>query len=58
MSRKFFLALFATVSATALCWCHRMSGGEWVTAQSIILGLYKASNLVDKKFGDANAGPA
>lgn len=51
--RKFFLATFASVSAGVLCWYHCLSGGEWVTAQSLILGLYKAANVVDKKFGGA-----
>ena len=51
--RKFVLAAFASVSAGVLCWSGHVSGGEWVTAQSIILGLYKAANIVDKKLGGA-----
>lgn len=52
-SRKFMLAAFASLCAMALCWWHRLTGGEWVTAQSLILGLYKAANIVDKKLGGA-----
>lgn len=51
--RKFVLAAFASVSAGVLCWYGHVSGGEWVTAQSIILGLYKAANIVDKRLGGA-----
>lgn len=51
--RKFFLASFASFSATMLCWFHCISGGEWVAAQSLILGLYKVSNVVDKRLGGA-----
>ena len=51
--RKFLLAAFASLSAGVLCWYGHLSGGEWVTSQSIILGLYKAANIVDKKLGGA-----
>lgn len=51
--RKFILAAFASVCAVVLCWFGRLHGGEWVTAQSIILGLYKTANIVDKKLGGA-----
>ena len=51
--RKFVLAAFASACAGVLCWYGHLSGGEWVTAQSIILGLYKAANIVDKKLGGA-----
>lgn len=51
--RKYSLALLGSLSASTLCWFHCMSGAEWVTAQSIILGLYKAANVIDKKLGGA-----
>jgi hypothetical protein len=51
--RKFFLASLASFAGTMLCWFHCLSGSEWVTAQSLILGLYKASNVIDKKLGGA-----
>lgn len=50
-SRKYSLALLASASAGLLCWYGHISGAEWVTAQSIVLGLYKAANIVDKKLG-------
>jgi len=52
-NRKFFLATFASFSATILCWYHCLNGVDWTTAQGIILGLYKAANVVDKKLGGA-----
>lgn len=51
--RKFVLAAFGSLSAGVLCWYGHVSGGEWVTAQSIILGLYKAANIIDKRLGGA-----
>lgn len=49
--RKYSLAMLASISGSILCWYTHVSGGEWVTAQSLILGLYKAANIVDKKMG-------
>lgn len=51
--RKFFLACLGSICASLLCWDFHLSGAEWVTAQSIILGLYKAANIIDKKMGGA-----
>lgn len=51
--RKFILAFFGSVSAGILCWQGHISGSEWVTAQSLILALYKAANVVDKRLGGA-----
>lgn len=51
--RKFFLACFASICAGVLCWYWRLTGTEWVTAQTVILGLYKAANIIDKKLGGA-----
>ena len=48
--RKFALSVFASViSAAGLFW-HFLSGGEWIAAQSIILGLYKAADVTEKVF--------
>ena len=51
--RKFALALIASVAGSILCWFGHISGGHWVTAQSLVLGLYKAANILDKKLGGA-----
>lgn len=47
-SRKFLFALFCATNAFALCWGGRMSGGQTVTAISILATLYKTANVVDK----------
>ncbi len=50
-SRKYSLAFIATsISAIGLFTGH-LTGSEWVTAQSIILGLYGASNVAQKATG-------
>lgn len=51
--RKFALALIGSLSASGLCAFHCLSGGEWVAAQGLILGLYKAANVIDKRLGGA-----
>lgn len=52
-SRKFLFALFCAANVFALCWGHRMSGGQTVTVVSILAALYKAANVVDKRLGGA-----
>lgn len=46
-SRKFTLTAFASICAMVLCWYGKLSGGEWVTVQTMILGMYKAANVFD-----------
>jgi hypothetical protein len=48
-SRKFLFALFCASNVFALCWGHRMSGGETVTVVSILAALYKAANVYEKQ---------
>lgn len=52
-NRKFILACFASVSAGALCYLGKISGGEWVAVQGLVLGLFGAANVIDKKLGGA-----
>ena len=48
-SRKFGLAVtFSLVSIAALFSGH-LSGGEFIAATTVILGLYGAANVMDKK---------
>lgn len=53
MSRKFGLAVFAFLSALPLILFNYITGAEYVTLNSIILGLYftgnVASDYVNKK---------
>jgi hypothetical protein len=51
--RKFILAVMASASAGALCWAGHLSGAEWVTAQTLLLGLYGSANVIDKRMGGA-----
>ena len=52
-TRKFSLAVFASVATFVLAFLSKVSGAEWVAAQSLILGLYGAANVMDKKLGGA-----
>lgn len=50
-SRKFLLSVIAMgVSATSL-FMDIIDGGTWVAALSLILGLYGAANVVEKRGG-------
>lgn len=51
--RKFALAMSFGAAIFVLCWFHRVSGGECVTAVGMLAALYKASNIVDKRLGGA-----
>lgn len=44
--RKFVIAMYFGTACFVLCLMHRMSGGETVTAVSIITALYKAANVM------------
>ena len=48
-SRKFGLAAFASGCSAVALFMGIISGGEWVAAQTIILGLYGAANVWEKK---------
>lgn len=48
-SRKFLLALIASIVSSIALFTIDFSGATWVSAQSIILGLYGAANVVNKK---------
>jgi len=51
--RKFCVALLYGAGAFALCWVGRMTGGEFGVLLATLSALYKASNVIDKKFGGA-----
>lgn len=55
--RKFALAAFASISAGVLCWHGVLAGGHWVAAQSLILGLYKAADVMNRRAPNANTQP-
>jgi len=48
-STKFFLAMFM-LSISAFGFLNgKMDGGTWVAAMTVILGIYGAANVVQKK---------
>jgi len=52
-NRKFVLTMYFGTALFALCFFHRVSGGECVEGVAILAGLYKAANVIDKKMGGA-----
>jgi hypothetical protein len=52
--RKFALSVFASVCSAAGLFLHYLTGGEWIAAQTLILGLYKAADVAEKVFVNAN----
>ena len=48
-SRKFLLALLASIVSSIALFTIDFSGTTWVSAQSIILGLYGVANVTNKK---------
>lgn len=51
--RKFVVTMFFGAACFVLCWYSHMTGGEVVTAVSVLSALYKAANIYDKKNGGA-----
>jgi len=51
--RKFILAAFATLVATIGLFTGTLEGSEWITAQTIVLGLYSTANVTQKRKHDA-----
>lgn len=49
-SRKFALATASLLIASTALFMGHISGGEWVAAVTLILGLYGTANVADKKY--------
>jgi len=47
-SRKFLLSLIIISCGSVFLGLRWLTGGEWVTAASIVIGAYTASNVVQK----------
>ena len=43
-SRKFILAMLGLVTSSALIWYGKISGGDYVTLNSVLGGAYMAAN--------------
>ena len=48
-SRKFLLACTAMLASIIGLFADQLDGGTWVAALSLILGLYSAANVMEKK---------
>lgn len=44
--QEFTLGVLASLGAVALCWFHRISGPEWVVAQSVIMGTNHGAGVI------------
>lgn len=51
--RKFSMAMYFGTACFILCYTNHMSGSETVAVVTILAGLYKAANVIDKKLGGA-----
>lgn len=49
--RKFSITAFITVAATIALFAGKMDQGGYVTLMTMILTIYGAANVVDKKLG-------
>lgn len=49
--RKFILSSAIVVFSAIMVFAGKLDGGAWVTIATLALGLYAASNVVDKKLG-------
>jgi len=48
-SRKFGFAVAGFVMACIFLYIDKIGGGEWVTITTLILGMYKAANVLEHK---------
>lgn len=48
--RKFALSVFASFCSATALFLHYLTGQEWIAAQTIVLGLYKAADVAEKVF--------
>lgn len=49
LSRKFLLAAFVSGVASVAVFTGHLTGSEWIAAESLVFGLYGASNVAAKK---------
>jgi len=48
-SRKFMFATTILALASLFLWLDKIGGGEWVTICTLIMGIYAAGNVVEKR---------
>ena len=48
-SRKFGLTILILTLASLFLYIDKLTGGEWITICTLVLGMYKAANIVEGK---------
>jgi len=52
-NRKFILAMYFGTAIFALCYVGRVTSGDCIIAVTVLAGLFKAANVLDKRLGGA-----
>lgn len=47
-SRKFIISMISIIVSAVALFCGFLTGTEWITAQTIVFGLYGTSNIATK----------
>ncbi len=53
-SRKFIFAVIIGLIATVALFTGFITGGEWITINTLILGLYSGANVISEKNKNGN----
>lgn len=48
-SRKFLLTVSILLFSSLFLYIGKLTGGEWITISSLIMAMYKAANVTEKK---------
>ena len=51
--RKFWITAFITVTGTIALFCSKIDSTGYITLMTLVLSIYGALNLTDKKLGGA-----
>jgi hypothetical protein len=52
-NRKFYITAFMTIAGSAALFAGKLGDASYVTLMTVILSIYGAANIVDKKLGGA-----
>ena len=47
-SRKFYLTVSVLALASIFLAVSKLTGGEWITITTLVLGMYKTANVLEK----------
>ena len=48
-SRKFQLTLLVLILSSIFLTVSKLTGGEWITITTLVLGMYKGANIMEHK---------